>query len=411
MNKIAFVLTGARAPLARMLLTALCLTVLGTAMLLGSGCSDDESTVSFPQPPPPQAMNWLFDIYGTGPNDIFACGNKGALFHFDGEDWEHIDLGTSAAFVSIWENDGTMYAVGHGGTIWRHTTGSPADQWSSMDSGTSKDLYNIGSFDDEIYVCGAEGTLRRLNGSSWATTPTQIVTRDPATGDTTAFFVRDTDLSSLLTVNHFFIGGAYKLPDYEGEEVGILGTDGMVLTNDLEYDWLLRPLRGDQLADAEWVLSTTSNPLVFEHNFLGTSEGWIFQLAEDEGGDMVWVKHYPRVTIDPGSGIRDMWLDENASVYMVTDDGQLVIQSQDYDFNEGTGYRKVLYDQVNALVGIWGTASDNFYMVGFVENKLFQGAVDFSDTTLTGITEIAVDFPNKGMGIDPFKDELGRPRF
>lgn len=407
MNKIAFVLTGARAPLARTVLTTLSALMLTSLLLVGAGCSDDDGdSVTFPQPPAPQIRNWLFDVYGTGPNDVYAAGNKGAMFHFDGTGWDYMDLGTSSAIVSLWEHEGTMYAVGHDGMIWRNTGGS----WSSMTSGTDKDLYAIGAFQDEIYACGADGTLRLLNGSSWSTTPTEIVLRDPVSGATTDTLARDADLSSLLTVNHYFIGGAYKKPEYEGEDVGILGTDGMVLTVDPEYDWLLRPLRGDQLAAAEWVLSTTSSALVLAQNFLGTSEGWIFQLSEDDGGDLVWVKHYPRITVDPGSGLRDLWLDENANVYMVTDDGQLVIQSPDYDFDEGTGFRKEVYDQINALVGIWGTASDNIYLTGFVEEKLFHCSVDWSDTTAT-VTEIPLTFPAKGMGIDPFTDELGRPRF
>lgn len=407
MNKVAFVLTGARTPSARMLLTVLFGIMLGVSVFLATGCSDDEDTIQFPTPPEPQALNWLFDVYGTGPNDVYACGNKGAMFHFDGSTWTYMDMGVTSAIVTVWENDGTMYAVGHGGRIWRNSSG----QWNSMDSGTGKDLYGIGVFDGAVYACGAEGTLRKLNGSSWGTTPEEIVIRDPSNNAPTDTLSRRTDLASLLTVNNYFIGGAYKKPDYNGEEIGLLGTDGMVMTTDPEYDWLLRPIRGDQLAVAEWVLSTTSSATVLERNFLGTSEGWIFQLSEEDDGDLVWVKHYPRVAIDPGSGIRDLWLDENSNVYMVTDDGQLVIQSSDYDFNESTGFRKVLYDQINALVGIWGTGSDNFYMVGFVENKLFQAAMDFSDTTLVGPVEIMVDFPDKGTGIGLFEDELGRSRF
>lgn len=407
MNKIAFVSTGARALLARMLLTALCATLLGTALLTGTGCSDDKGSVNYPQPPEPQPQNWLFDVLGTDAGNIYACGNRGAMFHYNGTAWSAMDLGTTLPITRLYEKDGVMYAVGHGGQIWRNTAG----QWTAMTSGTTKNLYGIGTFDDEVYACGEEGTLRRLSGTSWSTTPTQIVTRDPATGATTDTLARDTDLASLLTVNQYFIGGAYKKPNYEGPDSGILGTDGMVLTSDPQFDWLLRPLRGDQLARAEWVMCTTSNPLVLAENFLGTMEGWLFQLEEDDTGSLVWVKHYPDLTNDPGAGIRDMWLDENSNVYIVTDDGQLVIQSLDYDFNEETGFRKPLYNQVNNLVSIWGTGSDNFYMTGYVDNTIFHAAVDYADTTLSLLEEIPVTFPAKGLGLDPFTDEIGRPRF
>jgi hypothetical protein len=415
MNKIAFVLTGARAPLARTVLTTLFAGLLAALAVIGAGCSDDETSVTYPKPPLPQSRNWLFDVAGTDAGNIFAAGNKGAMFHYDGSgdvadsnSWEYVDKGTNSAIVTLWETDGTIYAVGHDGTIWRNT----GTQWSSMDSGTSEDLFSIGEFNDQIYACGYEGTLRRLNGSSWAAVPSQIVMRDPATQDTTGFLDLNVDMASLLTVSHYFIGGAYKKPEFDGEPVGILGTDGMVLTTDTEYPWLLRPIRGDQLADAEWVLCTTNRPLVLAQNYLGTSEGWIFQLEEDESGALVWVKHYPRITANPGSGIRDVWLDENQILYMVTDDGQLILQSEDYDFDEDEGFRKVIYDQINSIVSIWGTGSDHFFMTTFDENKIFTGSVDWADTTAT-VTEIPIRWPAKGMGagIDPFTDELGRPRF
>ncbi len=408
MNKIAFVLNGVRMPLSRTIILMSCLTLL--AMWTMAGCGDDENTVNFPDQPEAQTQNWLFDVHGTGPSDIYAAGNKGVMFHFDGSSWNLMDSGTSNPIVTLWENNGTMYAVGHGGNILRNTGGS----WSSMDSGTGNDLYGIGEFQDALYACGAEGTLRRMSGSSWSSTPTVIVLRDPSTGAPTDTLSRTADLSSLVTVNHFFIGGAFKNPDYDGEMIGTLGTDGMVLTGDPEYDWLMRPLRGDQLAASERVLSTTSDPLVLANNFLGTTEGWLFQLVEDEeAGTLVWSKRFPRVTSDPGRGIRDMWLDGDGYVYLVTDSGQLVIQSVDYSLTEGTGFRKLLYDQVPSLTGIWGAGSDNFYMVGLMSDKLLQASIDFSDTTLVGPVDVMVDFPDKSWssGLEFGKDELGRNRF
>ena len=420
MNKIAFVATDARASLGRILLTTLCAAFLGLAILIGSGCSDKKGDITYPQPPEPQALNWLFDVYGTGPDDVYACGNKGAMFHFDGSDWTYMDMGTTAPIVKVWENAGTFYAIGHGGRIWKNTSG----QWSSMSSGTSQNLYGIGSFDGEVYACGAEGTLRRLSGNNWVGNPDSLVVLDPANVSVaTDTLIRARDLSSLLTVNHYFIGGAYKKDNYDPDALGILGTDGMLLASPppnnvqgrLLYPperwWRLRPLRGDQLADAEWILCTTSSPAPLSLNYLGTSEGWLFQLEEDEEENLIWVKHYPSVTLDIGNGIRDMWIDEDENLYMVTDDGQLVFQSSNYDFDTNPEGRKVLFDQVNALVGIWGSGSDNIYMVGLVENFIYQASMDFSDTTLVGPTEIPVTFPSKGMGLGLFEDELGRPRF
>ena len=172
------------------------------------------------------------------------------------------------------------------------------------------------------------------------------------------------------------------------------------------------PLRGDELAASEWVLCTTSDPLDYSKNYLGTSEGWVFQLSEDDDYGLIWTKRYPRLTSNPLSGIRDMWIDENDFLYMVTDDGELVVQSNDYNFDQHTGFRKSLFDQTASLVGVWGSGSDNIYMVGLKENTIFHAALDLADTTLTTPEEITVTFPAKAAGgPDPFVDEIGRPRF
>jgi hypothetical protein len=429
MNKIAFVLTGARTPLARFLLTFVFSVALGLAVFMGAGCSDDENGGGvFPQPPPPPVMEWLFDVSGTGPNDVYVCGNKGTMYHFTGLDWSDPnqwvaqDMGVSTPIVTLWENEGTMYAVGHKGKIWRNTTG-PQGQWAGMASGVSANLYGIGIFNDDIYACGAEGTLQRLNGGTWQSTPTKIVMRDPGTNDPDTLNVmnRNSDLSSLLAVNQYFIGGAFKTPDFPDDPIGIEGTDGMIMRFDVPqeddpevYDWQLIPLRGDQLAESEWILCMTSDPLVRSRNYLGTSEGWLFQLELSETGKLVWVKHFPRVTMDPGNGIRDIWVDEEDNAFLVTDDGQLVLQDADYNVLTNPEGRTLLYDQANALTGIWGTSRDNFYMVGFVQNTIFHCAmVDTVGANVVEVTEINLESTNKGMGagMDPLTDELGRPRF
>ena len=409
MKQTAFVTSDARTQKARMLALAICCSLLGLTIMLGSGCSDDETTVNYPSPEPTPLADWLYDIGGTGANDVYACGEKGTMLHFDGTSWTAQDMGTTSAIIAFHEDGNTLYAVGHGGHIWRNTSGS----WEGLTSGTRENLYGVGKFGDDIYACGANGTLLRLSGSSWQQAGPFLITRDPSTGVPVDTLSLNEDIETLLTVNTHFVGGAYRIPDYEGEDYGLLGTDGMVLGLDenAAYDWLLRPLRGDELAAAEWVLCTTSDPLDVSKNFLGTSEGWLFQLLDDPDAGLVWTKRYPRLTGNPLSGIRDMWIDENDFLYMVTDDGDLVVQSVEYNFDEGVGFRKVLFNQTASLVGVWGTASDNLYMVGLKENLIIRGALDLADTTLT-TQEITVDFPSKSGGFrDLFVDEIGRPRF
>jgi hypothetical protein len=165
MNKIASVLTGIGSPNAKFFRLIIPACVIMTAVFILGGCSDDPAEPPFPTQPTPEPQDWLFSVAGNGPNDIYAAGARGAMFHYDGNlqnQWERVDVPTSKAITKVWNaGDGNLYATGHGGVIMRNSGGS----WSAMTSGTTKDLYGIGRFRDQIYACGSEGTLLRLGAS------------------------------------------------------------------------------------------------------------------------------------------------------------------------------------------------------------------------------------------------------
>ncbi len=423
MNKIASVLTGISSLNAKLCLPVLMSLALLTVVLFVGACSDEVTEVEFPIQPTPDSRNWLFTVFGTGPNDIYAGGARGALFHYDGNAenlWIEVPVSTSKAITKIWgSGDGTLYATGHGGTILRRSGGS----WSGMSSGTTKDLYSIGRFRGGIYACGFQGTLRKLSGSSWGGTPglSWIIDESGAPTDTLEF---SQDIVSMTTVNSFFIGSAYIDPNFNGTPVDMVGTRGGLFEvadptafpdPDPETgayavlpDWILRPLSGEQIVEAEWMLSTTSDPADLSRNYLGTSEGWLFQLS-DARGDTVWTKFYPSVTMNPGGGIQDIWLDAAGNVYMVTDEGAIVFQTFDYNRSAGTGLRTTLFDGTTSLTGIWGIDPGQFYVVGYMDDKLLrcshdQGTGDFS------LVPISVEFPTaKALETGPTVDKFGRP--
>jgi len=395
-------------------LLLLSLFSLVTVVFLG-GCGKDTAGVTFPQPPAPVPNKWFFDVYGTGPNDIYFCGNLGVMYHFDGNStWTLQPMGTSAAITTIWGTPtlSTIYAVGHQGHIWSNGgTG-----WTGMSSGTTEDLYGVGSFQGEIHAVGARGTIRRLNGSSWGDTGTVMVMLDP-NGTPTDTLITSEDLSSVVSVNHFFLGGAYFDPLFSGDRFGTDGTLGQVLapntTPGLVADWDLRPVSGEQLVSAEWVLAMTSDPADLSRNYMGTSEGWLFGLSQDDNGKYVWQTQDPDITQDPGAGIRDLWVSPGGDVYVATDEGQIVYQTADYQFGVA-GSREVLYAGHNSIVSIWGTGPDNIYFTAYVEEVVYHAVHDPLAGTFT-VDAIALPFPTaskeaRGTGsIKPGFDELGRP--
>jgi len=234
MKNSASTKTGARGPGARRILRAVAATTLLLPLLLTAGCGlfggDDDENPTFPIQPPPPSMPWFFDVYGTAADRVYVGGNSGVMYRYNGSEWVATPSGTNRAITCIWgTGDGVLYACGHGGLIMRNTGGD----WSVMESGTQEDLYALGSYQARIHAVGRNGAARRLSGSSWEALPTTMVIRNPLAGNTASDTLdMGADVASLLTVNHYFIGGAYRLPDYDGPEIGRSGTDGMVFGED-----------------------------------------------------------------------------------------------------------------------------------------------------------------------------------
>ncbi len=397
MNQTASALSGTRARWFR------------RSLALGGCGGDDGGGIHYPTPDPEPPHNWLFDVYGNAADDVYAVGNKGMVFHYDGSAWSATDLGVNSTITSIYGNgNGTLYAAGHDGHFWRNTNGT----WSSLDSGTDLDFYSVGTYQNEIYAVGERGNARRLAGNSLVAANEVIVVRNAQTGAPEDTLSLSENIYSLVTVNYSSIGGAYILEDQE--IFGIDGTDGMVLAPDSEpelYDWRLRPLGGDQLANSEWILSSTSDPVTVGNNYLGTSEGWIYRLSDSGGGRLDWILLLPDTTVDEGNGIRDMWIDGDNNLYAVTDDGSLVFQTEDFDFVSGTGVRNIYDIAHGALTGIWGADPQHLFMVGFNENVIFQASMDLNGYNLT-VEEVPVVFPAKAAdSLEEGKDHQGFHRF
>jgi hypothetical protein len=414
MNSFCSAPAGARGPAtgpANAVRLALCLL---SAVVLLSSCSDESSDPPFTNPPVPEAQNWLFDVHGTSANDVYACGAKGAMFHFDGAAWSAVDMNTPDAIVRMWKEGAgnTMYAVGHKGRIWQNAGGA----WTAMASGTSQNLYGIGSLGGVVHAVGQDGTICRLSGSTWTTIAGSMFQLNEVDVPVDTLLVAE-DIESLVTVNHYFLGGAYIDPNYTGSRTGILGTRGMVLAvnTDTAFDgeWILRPISGEQIVPHEWVLCTTSDPADLSRNYLGTSEGWLFRLTRDDEGKNVWQKFYPTLTSNPGAGINDIWLDTAGNIYMVTDEGQVVFQTMDYDYSTDSGRRVVLYDGVARLTGIWGSDPGDLWIVGYGEEVILHGSHDQGSdiflTTVVGVEFPDKEFPDRYAGSMGGADHFGRP--
>jgi hypothetical protein len=409
MNRIGSAPSGVRGLAAGPVRAARLALCLFAALTLFSACSDDKSDPPFTNPPQPSPRNWLFDVNGTAANDVWACGAKGTMLHYDSVNWTAVNMATADPIVRMWKEDGgnRMFAVGHKGHIWRNTAGT----WAAMASPTTENLYGIGELGGNVHAVGQSGTICRLQGESWSSVGGLIFELDEHNAPVDTLLVAE-DIESLVCVNHYFLGGAYIDPNYTLPRVGIYGTrGGLLAVNDDERflgEWVLRPLSGEQIVPHEWVLSMSSDPVDLSRNYLGASEGWLFRLTRDDDGKNVWAKFYPPVTDNPGAGINDIWVDADGNAYLVTDEGQVVYQTHDYDFSLGIGERAVIFDGVDRLTGIWGTSPTNLWVTGYAENKILHLSHDQEAGTATH-EYVDVPFPDKAADTLGDRDPLGRP--
>ena len=100
------------------------------------------------------------DIWGSSPEDVFAVegawfyGWAGRILHYDGTEWEEMDIPTTADLYGIWGfGPDDVYAVGWWGTILHYD----GEQWTQMDSGTDIHLWDVwGASPDSVWAVGCK---------------------------------------------------------------------------------------------------------------------------------------------------------------------------------------------------------------------------------------------------------------
>ena len=102
----------------------------GTAWVVGSGSSIRRfdavaGTFDRPEEVPSSFTTALFDVWGLTPNDVWAVGDDGAVFHYDGAVWSALESGTRNQLERVRARvlpDGSreLIIVGGDGTVLRH---------------------------------------------------------------------------------------------------------------------------------------------------------------------------------------------------------------------------------------------------------------------------------------------------
>lgn len=109
----------------------------------------------------------VFDVWGTGTDQVFLVGERGLVMRGDGQTWTVEPTPTTADLRGVWGFEAPdplggpdpileVYAVGTGGTVLRRVAGA----WTEETSTTTKDLRSVrGRPGQRVWAAGVDGVI------------------------------------------------------------------------------------------------------------------------------------------------------------------------------------------------------------------------------------------------------------
>jgi hypothetical protein len=106
----------------------------------------------------------LTDVRGTGPDDVWIVGGRGAL-HWDGQRWSRVEGTSDRIFWSVWPTTaGDTWASSFDGTLYRRDS----DGWHDDGLVTSEALTELWrSPEGDLWVLDSAGAIFRKQGRGW----------------------------------------------------------------------------------------------------------------------------------------------------------------------------------------------------------------------------------------------------
>ena len=280
---------------------------------------------------PSGTANYLYGVWGSSDNDVWAVGMFGTILHYNGTAWSTVmTSGTANYLYGVWgSSDNDVWAVGMFGTIL-HYDGTA---WSTvMTSGTANYLYGVwGSSDNDVWAVGMFGTILHYDGTAWSTVTSG-------------------------TANYLY--GVWGSSDNDVWAVGMFGTI-------LHYD-------GTAWSDMSY---STPNYL---YGVWGSSDNDVWAV-----GMFGTILHYngtawSDMSYSTPNYLYGVWGSSDNDVWAVGMFGTIL----HYD---GTAWSDMSYSTPNYLYGVWGSSDNDVWAVGMFGTILHWAAAPrFGVVTATG---------------------------
>jgi hypothetical protein len=105
-------------------------------------------------------------VGGSSKENVFAVGNRGAIFRFDGSRWAQQKSGTDRDLTAVWAgSSSSAFAVGLDGVIVEYN----GKAWETRTSGTKETLLDVwGASPSDVFAVGRDGTILHYDGNGWS---------------------------------------------------------------------------------------------------------------------------------------------------------------------------------------------------------------------------------------------------
>lgn len=113
------------------------------------------------------------DVWGSGPDDVWAVGWGATMRHWDGTAWSDVPHASTNRLESVWGTGaGDVWVAGYEGTQhWDGTAWTMSDAtWALAGVG--------GSGPNDVWTVGDYGMIRHFDGSTWSTSSIEEITGD-----------------------------------------------------------------------------------------------------------------------------------------------------------------------------------------------------------------------------------------
>ncbi|MCP4574398.1 MAG: hypothetical protein GY838_18760 [bacterium] len=106
------------------------------------------------------------ELWGSGPDDIWAVGSDGAMVHFDGRSWERVEGVTGRNLRAIWGGGPDDVYVGGDETLLRYD----GEQWSTVPGFKRLNVSHLWGSDSSNVWAATDQGLYRYDGETWERT-------------------------------------------------------------------------------------------------------------------------------------------------------------------------------------------------------------------------------------------------